>query len=45
MNEEKDLGVWCTSDLKPSLHCQKAAVNLRLHRFLGLLGDLLELTL
>ena len=27
MNEEKDLGVWCTSDLKPSLHCQKAAVK------------------
>ena len=28
VNEEKDLGVWCTSDLKPSLlHCQKAAVK------------------
>ena len=27
VNEEKDLGVWCTSDLKPSLHCHKAAVK------------------
>ena len=27
VTEEKDLGVWCTSDLKPSLHCRKAAVK------------------
>ena len=27
VNEEKDLGVWCTNTLKPSLHCQRAAVN------------------
>ena len=27
VNEEKDLGVWCTSDPKPSLHCQKAPVK------------------
>jgi len=27
VNEEKDLGVWCTCDLKPSLHCQRAAVK------------------
>ena len=27
VNEEKDLGVWCSSDLKPSLHCRKAAVK------------------
>ena len=27
VNEEKNLGVWCTSDLKPSLHCHKAAVK------------------
>ena len=27
VNEEKDLGVWCTSDLKPSLHCHKVAVK------------------
>ena len=25
VNHEKDLGVWFTSDLKPSLHCCKAA--------------------
>ena len=27
VNEEKDLGAWCTSDLKPSVHCQKGAVT------------------
>ena len=27
VNEELDLGVWCTSNLKPSLHYQKAAVK------------------
>jgi len=27
VNEEKDLGVWCTNTLKPSLHCQRAAVK------------------
>jgi len=27
VTEEKDLGVWCTSDLKPSLHCRKVAVK------------------
>ena len=26
-NEEKDLDVWYTSDLKPSLHCQRAAAK------------------
>ena len=25
--EEKDLGIWCISDLKPSLHCQRAAAK------------------
>jgi len=25
--EEKDLGIWCTSDLKPSLHCQRTAAK------------------
>ena len=24
---EKDLGVWCTSSLKPSVQCQKAAAK------------------
>ena len=27
ITEEKDLGAWCTSDLKLSLHCCKAAVK------------------
>ena len=27
VNYEKDLGVWKTSTLKPSLHCEKAAAN------------------
>jgi len=27
VEEEKDLGVWCTKDLKPSLQCQKAAAK------------------
>ena len=27
VTEEKDLGAWCTSDLKLSLHCCKAAVK------------------
>ena len=27
VHEEKDLGIWCTSDLKPSLHCQRAAAK------------------
>ena len=26
-DQEKDLGVWFTSDLKPSLHCCKAAAS------------------
>jgi len=33
VKEEKDLGVWCTNDSKPSLHCQRAAVKAT--RFLG----------
>ena len=32
---EKDLGLWTTSTLKPSLHCEKTAVNAT--KFLGLL--------
>ena len=32
---EKDLGVWTTSTMKPSLHCDKAAANVT--KFLGLL--------
>ena len=35
VNEEKDLGVWCKSDLKPSLHCHRAAV--RATQVLGLI--------
>ena len=27
VHEEKDLGVWCSADLKPSLHCRKAAAK------------------
>jgi len=27
VEEEKDLGVWCTKGLKPSLQCQKAAAK------------------
>ena len=27
MNGEKYLGIWCTSDLKPSLLCQKAVAK------------------
>ena len=27
VDHEKDLGVWFTSDLKPSLHCCKAAAS------------------
>ena len=27
MQEEKDLGIWCTEDLKPSLQCRKAAAK------------------
>jgi len=27
VNEEKDWGIWCTGDLKPSLHCQRAAAK------------------
>ena len=27
VNEEKDVGVWRTNNLKPSLHCQRAAVK------------------
>jgi len=41
VNEEKELGVWCTNDLKPSLHCQK--LQSRLRRFLVLLEELLRL--
>ena len=33
---EKDLGVWTTSTLKPSLHCDKAAAA-NATKFLGLL--------
>ena len=35
VNFEKDLGIWTTSTLKPSLHCDKADVNAA--KFLGLL--------
>ena len=35
MNFEKDLGIWTTSTLKPSLHCDKAAAKAT--KFLGLL--------
>ena len=35
INFEKDLGVWTTSTLKPSLHCDEAAANAT--KFLGLL--------
>jgi len=35
VKEEKDPGVWCTNDLKPSLHCQRAA--LKATQFLGLI--------
>ena len=35
VNFEKDLGIWTTSTLKPSLHCEKAATNAT--KFLGLL--------
>ena len=34
-NSEKDLGVWITSSLKPSLHCDKAAATA--NRILGML--------
>ena len=27
VDHEKDLGIWFTSDLKPSLHCCKTAVS------------------
>ena len=27
VTEEKDLGVWCTSDMKPSLQVQKAVIK------------------
>ena len=27
VQEEKDLGIWCTEDLKPSLQCRKAAAK------------------
>ena len=26
-DQEKDLGVWCTSNLKPSVQCQKVAAK------------------
>jgi len=35
VKEEKDLGVWCTNDLKPSLYCQRAA--LKANQVLGLI--------
>ena len=35
VNFEKDLGIWTTSTLKPSLHCDKAAAKAT--KFLGLL--------
>ena len=35
LSVEKDLGVWTTSNLKPSLQCDKAAANAT--KFLGLL--------
>jgi len=41
VNEEKDLGVWCTSDLKPSLHCQRAAVKVT--QILGMIKRNLKL--
>jgi len=37
VREEKDLGIWSTSDLKPSLHCQRAA-----DKAMQVLGDLLK---
>ena len=27
VQDEKDLGIWCTKDLKPSLQCRKAAAK------------------
>ena len=35
VNFEKDLGIWTTSSLKPSLHCDKAAASAT--RVLGML--------
>ena len=35
VNFEKYLGIWTTSSLKPSLHCDKAAANTT--KFLGML--------
>jgi len=38
VQEEKDLGIWCTKDLKPSLQCQRAAAKAM--QVLGLLVPL-----
>jgi len=38
VNEEKDLGVWCTNDLKPSLQCREAAA--KASQVLGLIRSL-----
>ena len=36
VDHKKDLGVWFTSDLKPSLHCCKAAAfTMRVHLMIG----------
>jgi len=42
VKEEKDLGVWCSNDLKPSLQCRKAAVKVM--QVLGLLKQSFKLT-
>jgi len=39
VNEEKDLSVWCT--LKPSIHCQRAAVKAT--QVLGLIKRLFKI--
>jgi len=35
VNLEKNLGIWTTSSLKPSLHCDKAAA--KVIKFLGMI--------
>jgi len=42
VQEERDLGVWCSKDLKPSLQCRKAAVKAM--QVLGLLKRSFKLT-
>ena len=41
VNEEQDLGVWCTNTLKPSLYCQRAAVKAT--QVLGLIRRLFKI--